>query len=322
MLHHRQAGLPAPRDTRKEAVGGLSNLHMGRVTFVHWAERCVDLLLDDATVLSRVPVLGPDSGPDRGTDDLPRKRALVVVAFLYGHRDQPLVLGCLNRPSHALPVPEVPEDDRGGLSRRVWASGTHAAVLGDGQFELRTPDGTVIVVGSEPAAVGNFSETQREAWNGNPYKAPEPEAREAPPDFAVTIRRPDGTHVTLKGGKLTIEAPDTVEVTQTDGGTVLLAGGRATVTAPGRIQVQQEGQGSITLDGGTLTLKAPGKVDVQAPSIHLRSGPSGIAVSPAGVALVGPSFQWYATPVTVAQFPPAGLVNLIPLPGVSPLPLV
>lgn len=322
MLNHRQAGLPAPKDTRGVATGGLNGLHLGRVTFVHWAQRTVDLMLDDSSVLSHVPVLGPDFGPDRGTDDLPRKRSVVLVGFMYGHKDHPVVLGSLHRPNHSIPTPELEEDDRGGISRRVWASGTHMAVLGDGQVEVRTPDGTVLVMGEEPAAAGNFSETKREAWSGNPYQAPEAEAREEAPAFAVTIRRPDGTHVTLKDGKLTIEAPETVEVTQTDGGSVLLTGGKATVQAPGRILVEQEGKGSITLDGGTMTLKAPSKVDVQAPSIHLRSGPSGIAISPTGVALVGPMFQWYSTPATVATFPPAGLVTLVPLPGLSPLPLV
>lgn len=347
MLHHRQAGLPAPKDTRGIAAGGLNGLHVGRVTFVHWGQRTVDLMLDDASVLSNVPVLGPDFGPDRGTDDLPRKRSIVLVGFMYGHKTHPVVLGSLHRPGHSVPTPELPEDDRGGISRRVWASGTHMAVLGDGQVEVRTPDGTVLVMGAEPAAADSFSETKREAWNGNPYQAPEQEARDEPPAFAVTIRRPDGTHVTLKDGKLTIEAPATVEVVQTDGGrvlledakalieapdevritqegggTVLLADGKASVNAPGRILVEQAGQGSITLDGGTMTLKAPGKVDVQAPSIHLRAGPSGIAISPAGVALVGPMFQWYSTPATVATFPPAGLVTLVPLPGLSPLPLL
>jgi hypothetical protein len=78
---------------------------------------------------------------------------------------------------------------------------------------------------------------------------------------------------------------------------------------------------SVTLKDGKATITGAAEVTVSAPKVIARSGLSGIVIDSVGVTLCG-IVKLQSTPLTQATVPPAGLVNLIPLPIPTPMPLL
>lgn len=197
----RQAALPTPAPTVNVAQGGMNIPMSGRVTFVHEGEDHghVDVFLDNGAVLSKVPVMIRQSGPDRSDDDIPRKRSLVVIQFLWGNRDRPYVAGVLPRKTKTKKAPA-----KAKAYRRVWASGMHILIEDDGHFELRTADGTALIISSATAAIEDHTGKPKESDVGNPMKDEKDVPHSKPGAYNVTLKMASGVTFSFNGTDWTV----------------------------------------------------------------------------------------------------------------------
>lgn len=282
MNQSRQSSLPKPKDTRGAAQGGLPMLHMGRVTVTHKDRPCVDVMLDDLTMLTAVPVMCGQSGPDREAWDLPAPRSVVAVMYAWGSGIQPFVIGVFPRADKTIKPPAK------GDYRRVFKNGTHMAVRKTGNVELGFADGTSLVVGDAAAPAEAFAGQKQESEDGDPFKQPADAAKGKPAPFQLTLTMADGSTLAFKDGSWNVRLVKDATIHAGENVTVE-AVGNATVKGA---NVSVEATGNARLKGSHVTVDASLICDVKGLVVKLNGGSTPVArvgdSTMFGGAIVGP----------------------------------
>lgn len=233
----RQAALPPPQ-VQGGAGTSMPGFMTGRVTYVDEDKRTVDVYLENGVPLADVEVMTFQSGPDRDSSDLPKKRSQVAVMFAWGDKAKPYVLGVLPRGGRTVAKPAAD-----GAYRRVFPNGMHFMVADNGDVELVTADGTYLVIGSASEPAETHTGQQRESNNGDPLKHYPDKDSPKPGAFKVSLVLADGSHMKFDGGSWDVQLAANAAI---------------------------KASGSCTIDAADVTVTASGSCKVEAPSVEVH----------------------------------------------------
>lgn len=240
----------------------------------------------------RVHVAGLWSGTGWGTVQLPRVGQRVLVEYLDGDPERPIVTGRVYSNNHAHPYALPANKTQSGLKSRTVGGGA------DNFNELRFEDKQ----GAEHVYLQAEKDLQTKVKND--------ETRDVLHDRTTTVKRHDTRTVSEGNDVLTVkQGKQTIEVSRGDQ-EVTVALGKQTVTVNGNqsLTVKQGNRsatvqmgndelavkmGNLTIGVslGNITIKADvGKITIEAlQGVELKSGPmSSIQVTPSGVTVKGP----------------------------------
>lgn len=259
-----------------------------RVQF-HWDRRGSN----DERSSSWLRVMQPWSGTGYGFQFTPRVGTEVLVSFLGGDPDRPVVVGCLPSPLHALPLP-LPQDAHRSAIRSRSTPG------GNGYNELCFDD----AAGAEVLALT--------AQRDHHERVAHDQRVDVGGAQRITVAGPRSVVV---GGfdETVVESSRSVEVRgdtarQVHGRVAEHVGGSVRQTIGGDHDVTVAGQSSVRVDGAVfLTVGAGGRSDLYAvvtgtcgltgnqavelrspTAIRFRCGQSVLSLTPEGVEIVAP----------------------------------
>ena len=200
------------------------------------------------------------AGNQWGSLSIPRIGMEVLVSFLEGDPDQPLVSGCLYNSAHPVPY-ELPEHKTRSLFKSQSSPG------GEGFNELRIED----KAGEEQI----FIHAQRD-W-------------EQTIQHDQRIRVGHERHERIEANRYTENLAEEHHSTHGDRKTEIKADDHLTIAGNQHIKT---GTAQLTKAGREIHLKAGQKMIIEAGSeLTLHAGGSFIRITPAGVTLVGPSIR-------------------------------
>lgn len=222
------------------------------------------------------------AGTGFGAQVVPRVGMEVIVGFLGGDPDEPVVAGCLYNATHPPPYPLPAHKTRSGLRTRSSPGGEGANELffedGKGQelFYLQAErdrqalvkhDDAEAVVGEQVLAVGQ----NRRATIG---KVDELEVGER---HIVRVKEPSRTGTSM----------DDEHITQTTGGATMgMAGGDASLKTNGNASIDAGGDLALSA-AGNVNLSAGGDVNITAGGTVIVSGGASVVVKGADVIIIG-----------------------------------
>src|SRR5690554_4689558 len=200
------------------------------------------------------------AGNHWGSVTIPRIGMEVLVSFLEGDPDQPLVSGCLYNSAHPVPY-ELPEHKTRTVFKSLSSPG------GNGFNELRIEDRA----GEEQI----FIHAQRD-WDQNIQ-------------HDQTIRVGNERHERIEANRYTENLAEEHHTTHADRKTEIRADDHLTI---GGSQHFKAGVAHLTKAGREIHLKAGQKMVIEADSeLTLSAGGSFIRITPAGVTVVGPTIR-------------------------------
>ncbi|QJD57835.1 type VI secretion system tip protein VgrG [Pseudomonas sp. gcc21] len=200
------------------------------------------------------------AGDRYGGVAIPRVGMEVLVSFLEGDPDQPLVTGCLYHKEH-----QVPYDLPANKTRSVFK--TLSSPGGDGFNELRIED--------KKNEEQIFIHAQRD-WNQNVQ-------------HNQTIRVGNERHDRVEANSYTELLAEQHHTTHSDRKTELKADDHLTVGSNQHIQL---GKAHLLKAGREIHLKAGQKMVIEAGAeLTLQAGGSFISITPAGVSMNGPAIR-------------------------------
>jgi len=212
------------------------------------------------------------SGPTWGSFMLPRIGQEVIVEFLEGDPDRPLVTGCVYNGSNKPPFPLPANQTQSGIRTR-----SSKDAQSDNFNELRFEDKT----GEEQIYLHAEKDFDRVVENNDTLTVGLED--KDPGDQTITIH--NNRTVTLKEGndKLTVEKGNrTIEVSKGDQTTEVSLGKRDTTIQKNDSLIVKVGNHSIKVDAGKSTIEAM-------QSIKLKVGPSSIELTPTGITIKAPT---------------------------------
>src|SRR5690554_6571909 len=200
------------------------------------------------------------AGNHWGSVTIPRIGMEVLVSFLEGDPDQPLVSGCLYNSAHLVPY-ELPAHKTRSLFKSQSSPG------GNGFNELRIEDRA----GEEQI----FIHAQRD-WDQNIR-------------HDQRIRVGNERHERIEANRYTENLAEEHHTTHADRKTEIRADDHLTI---GGSQHLQAGVAQLTKAGREIHLKAGQKMVIEADSeLTLSAGGSFIRITPAGVTVMGPTIR-------------------------------
>lgn len=200
------------------------------------------------------------AGNNWGSLVIPRIGMEVLVSFLEGDPDQPLVSGCLYNSAHPVPY-SLPEHKTRSLFKSLSSPG------GNGFNELRIED----KAGEEQI----FIHAQRD-WDQNVQRDQK-------------IRVGNERHERIEANRYTENLAEEHHTTHGDRKTEIKADDHLTVGTSQHIKL---GTAQLTKAGREIHLKAGQKMVIEAGSeLTLTAGGSFITITPAGVSLSGPGVK-------------------------------
>ena len=200
------------------------------------------------------------AGNHWGSVTIPRIGMEVLVSFLEGDPDQPLVSGCLYNSAHPVPY-ELPEHKTRTVFKSLNSPG------GNGFNELRIED----KAGEEQI----FIHAQRD-WEQNIQ-------------HDQTIRVGNERHERIEANRYTENLAEEHHTTHADRKTEIKADDHLTVAGSQHLKA---GGSQLTKAGREIHLKAGQKMVIEADSeLTLSAGGSFIRITPAGVTVVGPTIR-------------------------------
>lgn len=212
----------------------------------------------------RVHLASQWSGTGWGAIQLPRVGQRVLVEFLEGDPDRPIVTGRVYSNNHAHPYALPDNKTQSGIKSRSVGGGA------DNFNELRFEDKS----GEEHVYLQAEKDLQT--------KVKHDETRDVLHDRTTTVTHDDTRTVKEGNDTLTVsKGKQTIEVSEGDQ-EVTVKTGKQTITV--------NGDQTLTVQTGNVTIKATaGAVTIEAPAqgITLKSGPSSIEVKPQGVTIKG-----------------------------------
>src|SRR5690606_31102019 len=200
------------------------------------------------------------TGNHWGSVTIPRIGMEVLVSFLEGDPDQPLVSGCLYNSAHPVPY-ELPEHKTRSLFKSLSSPG------GNGFNELRIED----KAGEEQI----FIHAQRD-WDQNIQ-------------HDQRIRVGNERHERIEANRYTENLAEEHHRTHADRRTEIKADDHLTIANNQHVKL---GQGQFIEAGREIHLKAGQKIVIEADSeLTLSAGGSFIRITPAGVTVVGSTIR-------------------------------
>ncbi len=290
---HKVRRLPKPRiagvQTAKVVGPPGSEIDVdeqGRVQVeFHWDRRRIGAI----GASRRIRVSQGWAGVGHGFVTLPRVGDEVVVAYLDGDADQPLVVGSVHNPTRPNPL-KLPEDK----TVSVWR--TRSSPGGEGYNEIRLDDRAgaerfsthaqrdfEAVVENDSSTVVRRNETRRvdgdftsRTRGVGDMRFEEGFELSTPNQATISAKRVEtrsGTSTTTTRGKSRAQAG---EIEQSADGTMSLSGKCVTVKGDGSIELSVGASsiritsGGITIKGPTITISATGLCDVKGAPIQLN----------------------------------------------------
>ncbi|MBM3546263.1 MAG: type VI secretion system tip protein VgrG [Alphaproteobacteria bacterium] len=267
----------------------------------------------DDTAFCWVRLAQPMAGAKWGIYSIPRVGMEVLVDFLNGDPDYPVVVACLTNATN-MPPYDLPTDrTKSGIKTRSSPSGD-ATMFNELRFEDKKGSEEVyvhaqkdfkrVVVNDDVLSVtgtrtlttkGNVTETVSEgdwamtvAKGGHSLTVSKGDhsVDVAEGGQSVTVSKGDQTIAVAKGKReLTVDGNHTVEVTKGDESLTVKAGKRT-------VKVDK-GDDSLTVAKGAITIKATaGKITIEAgTSIELKQGSNSIKIDAGGVTIKGGSIK-------------------------------
>lgn len=245
----------------------------------------------DGASKHRVHLASLWSGAGWGAIQLPRVGQEVLVEFLEGDPDRPIVTGRVYSNNHAHPYALPDNKTQSGMKSRTVGGGA------DNFNELRFEDKQ----GSEHVYLQAEKDLQVHVKNDETRDVLHDRKTTIKHDDTRTVSEGNDTH-TVSKGKQTIEVSEgDQEVTVKAGKQTISVNGDQTLTVKtgNRSATIQTGDDELTVQtgnvkidvtAGNITIQATaGAITVEAPAqgITLKSGPSSVEVKPAGVTIKG-----------------------------------
>lgn len=195
-----------------------------------------------------IPVMSPYAGNGYGCYLLPEIGSVVILAFLMGVRDCPIVLGSLWNKKVEIPKETADQDNtrktfqsRGGSMIRITDE------EGKEKIEIRTPGGLEFILEDEKQKISLADKDKKNA---------------------VEMDAKEGTVTISADKKLVLKAGGT-EILSMDKSQVSLANG--TLNLEAKQSLKMKGQSS-SLEGGTVELKANGSLKLDSGGIAQVKG--------------------------------------------------
>ena len=195
--------------------------------------KCRVLTQEAENVLDWCYVMMPLAGKEHGIQFLPDVGDLVVLAFVGGDRQRPVVMGCLW--NNEIPMPYPLEDDK------------------NLKFTLKTPSGSEMLMegeaGKEKITVKTPAESQLVLDDENK---------------AITLTDKDGKNLIkmdLSGGEMQILADKKIT----------LKAGSTSLELDGSGKITLKTSNTITLDAATIELKAKSQLTGQGTQVEIKA---------------------------------------------------
>ena len=221
----------------------------------------------------RVHLTSQWSGTGWGAIQLPRVGQRVLVEFLEGDPDRPIVTGRVYSNNHAHPYALPDNKTQSGMKSRSVGGGA------DNFNELRFEDKS----GEEHVYLQAEKDLQTKVKHDETHDVLHDRTTTVTHDDTRTVKEGNDTLIVSKGKQ-------TIEVSEGDQ-EVTVKTGKQTITVHGdQTLTVQTGNAKIDVTAGNVTIKATaGAVTIEAPAqgITLKSGPSSIEIKPQGVTIKG-----------------------------------
>jgi type VI secretion system secreted protein VgrG len=172
------------------------------------------------------------AGPQWGAMYIPRIGQEVVVDFLEGDPDRPLVIGCVYHKAHMPPLDLTAEKTRSTIK-------SDSTIGGGGFNEFRFEDKK----GQEEIYIHAQRDMKEEVEHDKSTTVKHDETRKVENDHTVTIMNNDSLNVT---GKQDIQVTGPVTIQWLGGAQVTIGGSGLTINSP-----------TVTITAGTITLHTP-----------------------------------------------------------------
>ena len=217
------------------------------------------------------------SGPGWGALFLPRVGHQVLVSFLGGDPDQPVIVGSLYNDVN-MPQIKLPDDrTQSAIRTRSSPKGT-AETYNELRFEDKK-DAEEVVFQAQKDFIGLIkNDSTLTVKDGNQ---------------SVTLEKGDHS-LTITKGKLTITVEENHATTVNKGDmTTKISAGKSSLEAQKDVALKSA-TAKMLLDAmSDISIKSSGgKVEISSPmSIELKVGGSSIKITPAGVEIAGPTFK-------------------------------
>jgi type VI secretion system secreted protein VgrG len=223
------------------------------------------------------------AGKNWGAVHIPRIGQEVVVEFLEGDPDRPLIIGRVYNADHVPPYPLPAEGTRSGVKSRS-SKGGGADNFNEIRFEDKKGSEELFVQAEKDLAVHVKNDEKRTVLHDRTTEITNHDTR--------TVKEGDDT-TTVEKGKQTVTVKQGDQVTSVDQGdqSVTIKTGKQVVTlSQGDQQITLKmGNQTTKADMGNVTIKAAlGKVTIEAmQAIELKVGQSSVKVDQQGVTIGG-----------------------------------
>ncbi len=234
------------------------------------------------------------SGPGWGSFFLPRVGHQVLVSFLGGDPDQPVIVGSLYNDVN-MPQIKLPDDKtQSAMRTRSSPKGT-AETYNELRFEDKK-DAEQVIFQAQKDFIGLIKhDSTLTVKEGNQ---------------TVTVEKGDQS-LTITKGKLTITVEQNHATTVNKGDmTTKVSAGKSSLEAQKDVALKSQTAKMLLEAMADISVKSSsGKIEISAPmSIELKCGGSSIKISPTGVEITGPQFK--ASGTAMAEVSGGGMLTL------------